>query len=136
MENINEVDSHQEENCTFKTTLLLKELQKKQIYGTVYLHHNTSGPNQNQAVVVNPNRPYAFGVITVNDWPLYDGLGSGARVIARARGLHVQAAMSYNQAWYNTFSIVFEGGRYMISEIYKINLVFSIFHLFKFDLFN
>lgn len=121
MQDSKEVASGEEENSIFKTIPLQKALQQREPYGVVYLHHNTSGPNQNQSVVVNPNLPYSFGAITVNDWPLYDGLGSNARVIACAQGLHVQAAMSNNQSWYNSFSIVFQDGRYMYTfKVYKI----------------
>ncbi|XP_078163603.1 dirigent protein 22-like [Carex rostrata] len=118
MENDKQVASDQEENFPFKIAPLQKPLQQtRQFTGTAYLHHSISGPNQNQSVVVNPNLPYSFGTVTVNDWPVYDSLGAGANLVARAQGMHVQAAMSYNQIWYNSFSIVFENYRFRGSTL-------------------
>ncbi|KAJ1704323.1 hypothetical protein LUZ63_004102 [Rhynchospora breviuscula] len=79
--------------------------QQNEFYLHLYLHHTPVGPNHNQSTIVR-RAPRSFATTVINDWPLYDGLGPNAAVIARAQGLHAQAGMGA-QSWHNTFSIVF-----------------------------
>jgi hypothetical protein len=75
-------------------------------FSNLYLHHYYAGPNPTQATVIkgSANR---LGEICVNNWPIYDGLGSDAKVVARAQGLHICAGN-----WRCGFSIVFENEKY------------------------
>jgi len=57
-----------------------------------------------------PHRSGMRGAMAVHNWAVYDGPGPGARLVARARGLH--ADTSGGGFFYNTFSFVFEHGRY------------------------
>ncbi|KAJ1695037.1 hypothetical protein LUZ63_011735 [Rhynchospora breviuscula] len=101
---------------TFKTAPARNALPQNELYFHLYLHHTPLGPNRDQAGIVDPHLQNSFGSTVVNDWPLYDGLGSNAKVIARAQGLHIQAGMR-SQSWYNSFSIVFEDARFKGSSL-------------------
>ena len=67
----------------------------------LYLHHTCLGPNANQAAVID-------GKLAANNWTVYDGPGPNAKLVARAQGLHIDAGN-----WHNSFSLVFENGRYV-----------------------
>jgi hypothetical protein len=97
-------------------------LQKNELYFHLYLHHTPLGPNKNQAGIVDPKLPNSFGSMSVNDWTLSDGLGTDAKVIARAQGLHVQTGMS-SQKYQNYFSIVFEDTRYVLKLYRNLELI-------------
>ena len=71
----------------------------------LYLHHNCRGPRANQATLLNPP---LMGELAVNNWTVYDGPGPDAKLVARAQGLHINAGN-----WHNSFSLVFEDGRYL-----------------------
>jgi hypothetical protein len=73
-------------------------------FRNLYLHHLYLGPNPTQSVMLAADAATGLGATTVNNWPIYDGLGS---LVARARGLHVYAG-----DWHNSFTIVFEDQRY------------------------
>lgn len=72
----------------------------------LYLHHNCRGPRVNQASLLNP--PPVMGELAANNWTVYDGPGPDAKLAARAQGLHINAGN-----WHNSFSLVFEDGRYL-----------------------
>jgi hypothetical protein len=82
---------------------------------TWYLRQVGSGPNQNQDIVVNSTAPAttSFGMIAVNNWAVLVAPDPNAVVLAHARGLHVQAGQAGTVSWYTTFSLVFEGPRYV-----------------------
>ncbi|CAL5089665.1 unnamed protein product [Urochloa decumbens] len=54
----------------------------------LYLYQTTSGPNANQAPIIENTGP--MGKTIVNNWEVYDGPGSDAKIVARAQGLHIQ----------------------------------------------
>ncbi|CAL5076183.1 unnamed protein product [Urochloa decumbens] len=66
----------------------------------LYLYQTTSGPNANQAPIIENTGP--MGKTIVNNWEVYDGPGSDAKIVARAQGLHIQAGN-----WLCAFSLVF-----------------------------
>ncbi|EAZ19624.1 hypothetical protein OsJ_35200 [Oryza sativa Japonica Group] len=74
-------------------------------FRNLYLHHLYLGPNPTQSVMLAADAATGLGATTVNNWPIYDGLGS---LVARARGLHVYAG-----DWHNSFTIVFEDQRFI-----------------------
>lgn len=87
-------------------------LQKNELFFHLYLHQNYTGSSSSntQSIIVKPGLPNSFGNTVVNDWALYDGQGPNAKVVARARGLHINSGMSSDH-WQNYFSIVFEDDR-------------------------
>jgi hypothetical protein len=77
-------------------------------FSNLYLFHTPPGPNRNQFGVTSSDAATGLGAIGVNNWPIYDGAGPNAAIVARAQGLHVYAGN-----WNNVFSIVFEIQRYI-----------------------
>ena len=76
-------------------------------FRSLYLHHIFSGPNPTQAGIVSKDATTGWGSTVVNNWPIYDGVGHDAKLLARAQGLHINAG-----SWHNSFTIVFETERY------------------------
>ncbi|CAL4984556.1 unnamed protein product [Urochloa decumbens] len=81
-------------------------------FSNLYLHHYYSGPNRTQTTIIKMDPATRLGETSVNNWPIYDGLGSDAKVVARAQGLHVFAGN-----WRCGFSIVFENERFKGSTL-------------------
>jgi hypothetical protein len=81
-------------------------------FSNLYLFHTPLGPNRNQFGVTSSDAATGLGAIVVNNWPIYDGAGPGATVVARAQGMHVYAGN-----WNNVFSIVFEIQRFKGSTL-------------------
>ncbi|KAM0887232.1 hypothetical protein ACQ4PT_029186 [Festuca glaucescens] len=81
-------------------------------FRNLHLHHIYSGPNPNQSNIIAPNSTTGLGTITVNNWPVYDGVGPDKKLVARAQGLHVLAGKLHN-----SFSIVFEDERFKASTL-------------------
>ncbi|CAN6195074.1 unnamed protein product [Urochloa humidicola] len=73
------------------------------------------GPGANQAIVVNPSGSttashcYGFSATVVHNWAIYDGPGPDAKLVAQARGLHIDTTGV--GLFYNTFCFMFEHGR-------------------------
>nr|CAB3462273.1 unnamed protein product [Digitaria exilis] len=76
----------------------------------LYLHHTPLGPNANQSSVISK--------LVANNWTVYDGPGPNAKLVARAQGLHIDAGN-----WHNSFSLVFENGRYSGSTLQVMGIV-------------
>ncbi|PAN16527.1 hypothetical protein PAHAL_3G066700 [Panicum hallii] len=81
-------------------------------FSNLYLFHTPPGPNRNQFGVTSSDAATGLGAIGVNNWPIYDGAGPNAAIVARAQGLHVYAGN-----WNNVFSIVFEIQRFKGSTL-------------------
>uniref|UniRef100_J3NCA4 Dirigent protein n=1 Tax=Oryza brachyantha TaxID=4533 RepID=J3NCA4_ORYBR len=79
----------------------------------LYLHHTYGGPKPNQSTIVSGNGSTGLGSTVANNWVVYDGLGSDAKAVAHAQGLHIYAGN-----WHNSFSLVMgvpvEGGEWSI----------------------
>ncbi|EAY85718.1 hypothetical protein OsI_07086 [Oryza sativa Indica Group] len=75
-------------------------------FSKLYLHHTPAGPRRDQSGLTGNNRETGLGPLVVNNWPVYDGIGRDAKVVARAQGLHIYAGN-----WHNSFSLVFEDER-------------------------
>lgn len=73
----------------------------------LYLYHTPLGACSNQATILKPSLPHQFGNTAVNDWVITDGPGRGAKVVARAKGIHIQTAKDGNN-YYVSFNMVFE----------------------------
>uniref|UniRef100_A0ACD5Z0V7 Uncharacterized protein n=1 Tax=Avena sativa TaxID=4498 RepID=A0ACD5Z0V7_AVESA len=78
----------------------------------LYMHRLFAGPSPNQEKIIEGNAATQFGETAVNNWAIYDGAGSGAELIARAQGMHMNAGN-----WYNSFIVVFEGERFKGSTL-------------------
>lgn len=84
-------------------------------FSNLYLFHTPLGPNRNQFGVTRGYDSINQGEIVVNNWPIYDGVGPNASIVARAQGLHIHAGN-----WNNVFSIVFENQRYARTKLFYI----------------
>ncbi|CAN6203372.1 unnamed protein product [Urochloa humidicola] len=92
---------------SFQTSAAAQQLEYTELnFGGLYLHHTWSGPKANQEDIITP-KSGKFGRTIVNNWEVYDGLGSGSKLVARAQGMHIEAGK-----WHNSFSLVFEDGRF------------------------
>ncbi|CAN6163938.1 unnamed protein product [Urochloa humidicola] len=88
----------------------------------LYMRRTYCGPGANQAVVVNPSggggaagHCYGLGATVVHNWAIYDGPGPDAKLVARARGLHIDTTGA--GLFYNTFCFMFEHGRFKGSTL-------------------
>lgn len=81
-------------------------------FSSLYLHHIFSGSNPTQANIIVGDATTKLGRTSVHDWAIYDGVGPGAKVVARAQGLHINAG-----SWHNTFTIRFEIERFKKSTL-------------------
>ncbi|KAL6622982.1 hypothetical protein ACP70R_019063 [Stipagrostis hirtigluma subsp. patula] len=86
-------------------------LRRNELHGRVYLHHTVLGADHNQTTVVHGRDRNGFGGTVVNDWVVTDELGPDARVVARARGVHVQAGLDA-KSYYVSFNMHFQGGSF------------------------
>ncbi|XP_066333377.1 uncharacterized protein [Miscanthus floridulus] len=85
----------------------------------LYMHQIISGPDYNQVNIANPEQPEMFAYTNVHDYPLYDSLGPGKKLVAHAQGLHTKTSMSYN-GWFHWSSIVFTDERFQGSSLKTI----------------
>ncbi|CAO2142161.1 unnamed protein product [Urochloa humidicola] len=85
----------------------------------LYMQQTISGPNYNQVNIVDPDQPQMFGYTNVHDYPIYDSLGSSAKIVARAQGLHTKTSMNSDD-WFHRSSIVFEDERFQGSSFKAI----------------
>ncbi|XP_066333381.1 uncharacterized protein [Miscanthus floridulus] len=85
----------------------------------LYMHQIISGPDYNQVNIANPEQPEMFAYTNVHDYPLYDSLGPGKKLVAHAQGLHTKTCMSYN-GWFHWSSIVFTDERFQGSSLKTI----------------
>lgn len=87
-------------------------------FSKLYLHHTPAGPRRDQSGLTGNNRETGLGPLVVNNWPVYDGIGRDAKVVARAQGLHIYAGN-----WHNSFSLVFEDERFKGSTLEVMGIV-------------
>lgn len=81
-------------------------------FRNLYLHQIYSGSNTNQSKLLPGDEKGNFGETAVNNWAIYEGFGPDAKVVAHARGMHMNSV-----DWYNSFNMVFDGERYAVSTI-------------------
>ncbi|CAL4995414.1 unnamed protein product [Urochloa decumbens] len=85
----------------------------------LYMHQIIHGPKHNQVNIADPQQPGMFGYTNVHDYPIYDGLGPSANIVAQAQGLHTETSMNYNN-WFHWSSIVFKDERFSGSSFIAI----------------
>ncbi|KAJ4761198.1 Dirigent protein [Rhynchospora pubera] len=86
------------------------------------MHHLFKGANPTQTTVISSSNANSFGWAVVNDWPMYDGRGTDAKLVARAQGTHIQAGMK-DPLWYNSLNVVFEDARFKGSTLQVMGTV-------------
>jgi len=82
----------------------------------LYMHQTMDGPNHNQVNIADPQQPHMFGYTNVHDYPIYDGLGPSAKIVARAQGLHTETCMD-DDDWFHWSSIVFTDKRFVLNVL-------------------
>ena len=94
---------------------LCQEVKQKEHQFHLYMfqHVQSTPGGGNQLVIVSPpNTVKGFGVTAANDWTICDGpVESTANIVARARGLHIQAGKA-DTNWLFCYSIVFTDARF------------------------
>jgi len=88
-----------------------KSTEGSQYNLNLYMYQVIHGPNHNQISIADPRQPLMFGYTNVHDYPIYDSLGPGPRIIARAQGLHTETNMNNND-WFHWFNITFSDDRF------------------------
>ncbi|KAG2621812.1 hypothetical protein PVAP13_3NG306612 [Panicum virgatum] len=81
-------------------------------FQSLYLRRLISGPNKNQSTVIDGYGNTDFGLTSVNNWAIYDGVGEDAKLVSRAKGMRMNAVN-----WCNFFTIVFEIERFKGSTL-------------------
>lgn len=81
-------------------------------FSNMYLHQFYDGANANQSLVAAGDAKTKFGRTAVNNWAIYEGIGPDARLLAHAKGMHMNTS-----DWYNSFTMVFDGERSVVSSI-------------------
>ncbi|KAF7103618.1 hypothetical protein CFC21_104592 [Triticum aestivum] len=81
-------------------------------FQSLYLHRFISGDKKNQYVVIDGFGSTDLGLTTINNWAIYDGAASDAKLVAHAKGMRMNAA-----DWCNLFIIVFELDRFKGSTL-------------------
>ncbi|KAM3196156.1 hypothetical protein ACQJBY_072033 [Aegilops geniculata] len=77
----------------------------------LYLRQVMTGWDANQSDVIQPNAVTGLGKTAVNNWGVYDGAGSKAKLVAKTHGMHTLAGK-----WSNWFTLAFVVGRYVEFE--------------------
>jgi hypothetical protein len=96
----------------FQITPFVSAIENTELnFRNLYLEQIYSGPNTNQSKLISGYATY-FGETAVNNWAIFEGIGQDAKLVAHAKGMHMQAV-----DWYNSFNMVFDGERYVISII-------------------
>ncbi|XP_066333383.1 uncharacterized protein [Miscanthus floridulus] len=87
---------------------------------TWYMHQIITGTDYNQVPIANPEKPEMFGYTNVHDYPIYDSLGPGKKIVARAQGLHSKTSMNNGGSWLHWSKVVFDYERFQGSSFNAI----------------
>nr|XP_040258924.1 uncharacterized protein LOC120976149 [Aegilops tauschii subsp. strangulata] len=82
-------------------------------FRNLYLRRLSSAPDKNQLVLIDGYGSTNLGLTAANNWSIYDGAGSDAKLVARAQGLQTNVAGN----WYNSLFMVFEIERFKGSTL-------------------
>uniref|UniRef100_A0ACD6A8R6 Uncharacterized protein n=1 Tax=Avena sativa TaxID=4498 RepID=A0ACD6A8R6_AVESA len=85
---------------------------RKISFGKLFLRQVFAGSATNQSPVIQANTATGLGETAVNNWGIYDGLGSGAELVAYGQGMH-----TYAGNWQNWFTMAFEVQRFKGSTL-------------------
>ncbi|CAM0884919.1 unnamed protein product [Alopecurus aequalis] len=89
---------------------------EREINLCLYLHQVVDGPDHNQVVTVNSGHRSWFGTTAVIDWTVTDAPEPDAAIVARAKGMQVQADLD-GPGWFHYFTIVFQYTRFKGSTL-------------------
>lgn len=95
---------------------------EQELYAHLYLHHTGQGEHINQHGVLSPGFENSFGSIVVNDWAITEGPSLDTKVVAHAKGIHIQAGMDIKN-YFVSFNMVFEDGRFKGSTLQVMGTV-------------
>ena len=85
---------------------------EREINLRLYLHQVIDGPDHNQIVTVSSGHRSWFGTTAVIDWAVTDAPERDATIVARAKGMQVQADLG-GPGWFHYFSMVFQDTRFV-----------------------
>uniref|UniRef100_A0ACD5TBJ0 Uncharacterized protein n=1 Tax=Avena sativa TaxID=4498 RepID=A0ACD5TBJ0_AVESA len=106
---------------------LRRGMEQREVNFHLYMRQQTEGtPGANEKGIVFARQPNAFGDIYANDWTMYDGHGSDAKLVARAQGVHTGCDMNQADSWLVCLNIEFVDERFKGSSLkvvgnYKTN---------------
>jgi len=96
------------------------QFQRTHVYNrTLYMDQIIFAPYNNQVDIADPGQPLMFGHTNVHDYPIYDSLGPGRKLVARAQGLHTETSMDYN-IWFHWSKVAFDYERFQGSSFNAI----------------
>ncbi|KAI4968525.1 hypothetical protein ZWY2020_045855 [Hordeum vulgare] len=92
---------------------------------SLYVHQVATESAHNQEVILNPGFANSFGEVAVNDWTIHAAPNATSSIIARAKGMHIQATQSQANgfAWFLPFSMVFEDSSFRGSTLQVMGIV-------------
>uniref|UniRef100_A0ACD6AD73 Uncharacterized protein n=1 Tax=Avena sativa TaxID=4498 RepID=A0ACD6AD73_AVESA len=100
-------------NFEFTPTSFVTGIHNRKIsFGKLFLRQVFAGSATNQSAVIQANAATGLGETAVNNWGIYDGLGSGAQLVAYGQGMH-----TYAGNWQNWFTMEFEVQRFKGSTL-------------------
>ncbi|KAF7032542.1 hypothetical protein CFC21_043701 [Triticum aestivum] len=101
----------------FQSIPLQQIIEQKELRLHLYIFQQWSkGPRQNQQIMTNLGLPNQCGLSTINDWPIRDGPGHDADIVARGRGLHFGTAID-EADYFHSFVIIFTDERFKGSSL-------------------
>lgn len=106
----------------FKISPVCTHRTEHELYARLYLHHDFLGERRSQHDVLSTEYKQGFGSMVVNDWVITDGPSRDTRVVARGKGVHIQAGMD-SKNYYVSFNMVFEDGRFKGSTLQVMGTV-------------
>ncbi|KAM0897148.1 hypothetical protein ACQ4PT_022756 [Festuca glaucescens] len=106
----------------FKISPVCTPRTEHELYAHLYLHHTFIGQHKSQQDVLSTELKKDFGSMVVNDWLITDGPSRDTKVVARAKGIHIQAGID-RLSYYVSFNMVFEEGRFKGSTLQVMGTV-------------
>ncbi|KAF6998556.1 hypothetical protein CFC21_014671 [Triticum aestivum] len=106
----------------FKITPVCTHRTEHELYARLYLHHTFQGEYRNQHKVLSSVFQNEFGSLVANDWVITDEPGRDTKVVAHAKGIHIQAGMD-TEDYYVSFNMVFDDGRFKGSTLQVMGTV-------------
>ncbi|KAM3391815.1 hypothetical protein ACQJBY_013119 [Aegilops geniculata] len=82
-------------------------------FGSLYLYNISNPPSY--ASIKENNATTGWGGASLVNWQIYDGDGSGANLVGHAQGMQIHAGASHQ-----SFTLVFENGRFKGSTLYVV----------------
>lgn len=86
-------------------------------FRSLYLHNLVSGQNQNRATIVNDNAATGWGLTSVINWTIYDGMGSCPKLVGRGQGLQINAGGTHT-----SITLDLQNGRFQGSTLQLMGL--------------